>query len=61
MLDCCSNPLSKKIVLKKHKCPSSGKLGNEVGLNTILHHIKQSWNWKFKEQKYYNHSQKSVV
>ena len=52
MTDCCvlnTNSHSPK----RYRCPVNGKEYSEVSSTTIVHHIKNPWNWKNREQTYY--------
>ena len=53
MSDCCSNSCMTKKTHKQHRCPVNGKEYKEISEKTIMHHIKESWNWKGKQQSYY--------
>jgi hypothetical protein len=50
--DCCS-PKEAMGPAMKRKCPVDGKSNSAVPLMTILHHIKDPWNWNHAEQNYY--------
>lgn len=51
MSDCCST--YENHPHKKHRCPVNGKVYAQVSSTTIIHHIKEPWNWKNGEQSYY--------
>ena len=53
MSDCCSNSRSTKKTRKQHCCPMNGKEYTEVSEKTMMHHIKDPWNWNGKSQSYY--------
>jgi len=53
MSDCCSSSSSKCQAPKKYKCPVNGKEYSQVSLTTIVHHIREPWNFKNTEQAYY--------
>ena len=53
MSDCCTNSSETKNHHKHYRCPVNGKEYKEVSEKTIMHHIKESWNWKAKPQNYY--------
>lgn len=38
---------------KKHRCPVNGQEYSEVAIRTIVHHIKESWNWVATAKHYY--------
>ncbi|MDH5711138.1 MAG: hypothetical protein OEZ15_05690 [Gammaproteobacteria bacterium] len=37
----------------KHRCPVNGKEYTGVSEKTILHHIKEPWNWRGTSRSYY--------
>ena len=49
MSDRCSNSATHD----SHRCPVNGKEYKEVSAKTILHHIRQPWNWNDNQQSYY--------
>lgn len=53
MSDCCSKACSTSVSNNRHLCPVNGKEYKEVSEKTILHHIKEPWHWKSKDQRYY--------
>ena len=53
MSDCCSNSCVTRKTHKQHRCPVNGKEYKEVSRKTMMHHIKDPWNWKGKSQSYY--------
>lgn len=55
MSECCSssNTPGQPPIVKKHRCPINGKEYSEVSSTTIIHHIKEPWNWDRKSQGYY--------
>jgi hypothetical protein len=53
MSDCYSNSCSTSNLHKKYRCPVNGREYKEVSEKTILHHIKEPWNWKDKQQSYF--------
>lgn len=53
MSDCCSTSNATCNPPKKYRCPVNGKEYSGVSSTTILHHIKEPWNWNIKEQGYY--------
>ena len=53
MSDCCSTSGSESHSPRKHRCPVNGKEYGEVSSTTIVHHVKEPWNWKEKDQGYY--------
>ena len=53
MSDCCSSSCSAAAPPKKHKCPVNGIEYAEVSARTIIHHIKNPWQWTEKKQGYY--------
>ncbi len=54
MSDCCE-PFKNQAISSSRKlaCPASGQLCTLVSSKTISHHLKQSWNWRSKDQAYY--------
>lgn len=52
MHDCCSDypPAAPP---KKSKCPAHGMECTEVSVQTMMHHIKEPWQWQEKNQGYY--------
>jgi hypothetical protein len=53
MSDCCSSPGVADVAPGKHRCPADGREYGQVSVDTIKHHLHQSWNWKAKAQSYY--------
>lgn len=53
MSDCCSSNKENLETPKRHTCPKSNKKYGEVSYKTILHHVKEPWKLKLKEQTYY--------
>jgi len=53
MSDCCSSSCDIGTPSKRHRCPVNSKEYKEVTIKTILHHIKEPWSWKEKQQPYY--------
>lgn len=53
MANCCSSPDCKTTHPNKHRCPANGVEYGEVSERTIAHHIKQSWLWDSKGQRYF--------
>ena len=53
MTNCCSSSKSTQKYPKRYQCPSNGKSYNSVPLATLLHHIREPWNWENKQQGYY--------
>ncbi len=53
MSDCCSNTCSSTSTPKKYKCPVNGQEYKQVSYKTILHHIKEPWQWEGADQTYY--------
>lgn len=53
MTSCCSSTTDKSQKNLKHPCPGNNKSYATVSLNTILHHLKNPWQWQEKEQNYY--------
>lgn len=51
MSDCCSS--TPETHPGRHPCPVCGNTCREVSTTTILHHIKEPWNWKTTDQGYY--------
>ncbi len=52
MSDCCSIA-EKAAPPKKCTCPKNGQVYSEVGMATVLLHIKTPWLWDQKPQGYY--------
>ena len=50
MSDCCSKACSTH---GSHRCPVNGKEYKEVSVKTVLHHIKQPWDWNDNQQSYF--------
>lgn len=53
MSDCCASSCTANNKPKKHCCPVNGKQYTEVAARTIMHHIKNAWQWQNKDQGYY--------
>lgn len=53
MSDCCSTSGLISNPPRKYRCPVNGKKYSAVSSTTIMHHIKEPWNWQKKEQGYY--------
>ena len=53
MADCCTESDCKTTHPKKHRCPVNGIEYAEVTARTITHHIKNSWLWQDKGQRYF--------
>ncbi len=53
MSECCSSSCVTGNTPKKHKCPVNGREYAEVFATTIIHHIKEPWNWHPMRQGYY--------
>jgi hypothetical protein len=53
MSQCCSSSNTSQGYPKHYKCPVNGKQYNSVSSTTILHHIKEPWNWSPSKQGYY--------
>ena len=53
MSDCCASPKDFEQHLNRYACPENGKHCIEVPYNTVLHHVKEPWNLRPKEQAYY--------
>jgi len=53
MSDCCSDNKKSEQHPKRHVCPNNGNSYFEVPFETVLHHIKQPWEFALKEQAYY--------
>jgi len=53
MSDCCSSSCCTAASPKKYKCPVNGIECVEVSAKTIIHHIKNPWQWTEKKQGYY--------
>ncbi len=53
MTDCCTTSCNKTNTPKKHTCPANGKQYTEVAARTIMHHIKNAWQWQNKDQRYF--------
>ena len=53
MSDCCSNSCTTGARHNKYRCPVNGKEYKKVSEKTIMHHIKEPWNWEEKKQSYY--------
>ena len=53
MSDCCASTCNTGNHPRKHPCPVCGKDNTEVSVQTIMHHIKQVWQWNSKNQGYY--------
>src|ERR1035437_2294242 len=52
-VDCCATSDGKTTHPKKHRCPASGVECAEVSARTIAHHIRESWMWDNKDQRYF--------
>lgn len=53
MSDCSSNSCVHTSLHKKHRCPLNGREYNEVSIKTVMHHIKNPWNWEGNSLNYY--------
>lgn len=53
MSDCCATSCNTHNHPKKLPCPICGKDNIEVSVQTIMHHIKQAWQWNTRNQGYY--------
>lgn len=53
MADCCSSSGYTTGHPGKHRCPANGIEYAAVPARTIAHHIKQSWQWRGKAQRYF--------
>ncbi|MBI3188970.1 MAG: copper chaperone Copz family protein [Gammaproteobacteria bacterium] len=53
MTDCCTTSCNKTNTPKNHTCPANGKPYTEVAARTIMHHIKNAWQWQNKDQRYF--------
>lgn len=53
MPECCNPSDNMKSPPKTYRCPVNGREYGTVSAKTIMHHIKQPWNWPQKEQGYY--------
>lgn len=53
MGNCCATSDFKTTHPKKHRCPANGVEYSEVSARTISHHIKSSWTWDNKDQRYF--------
>lgn len=53
MSDCCSTSSRANSAPRKYQCPVNGKEYSSVSSTTIMHHIKQPWDWVTKDQGYY--------
>ena len=53
MSECCSSSCVTGNTPKKYRCPVNGREYAEVLSTTIIHHIKEPWNWHPKRQGYY--------
>ena len=53
MTDCCNSSDRSQAHPKRHRCPVNGKTYTGVSPATILHHVNEPWNWRYKEQGYY--------
>ena len=54
MSECCSSENTAESQFpRKYRCPSHQQECKEVSIKTILHHVKEPWNWNAKQQGYY--------
>jgi hypothetical protein len=53
MSDCCTVSAGNALHSGKHRCPLDGTECSEVSRRTILHHIKDSWQWPGTATNYY--------
>lgn len=53
MSECCTSLPTVASTCKKHRCPVNGKMYTRVSEKTLLHQIKEPWNWTHKKQAYY--------
>jgi len=53
MSDCCSSNNENLKTPKQHTCPKDNTKGRAVSYKTILHHVKEPWALKSKEQSFY--------
>jgi hypothetical protein len=53
MTDCCAPSKGDAAHPNRHRCPGSGLECAEVSTRTISHHIKHSWQWDSKDQRYF--------
>lgn len=53
MPDCCSTNKAIEQTPKRHICPNNGIQYLEVPYSTVLHHVKEPWKLRIKEQAYY--------
>lgn len=53
MSDCCALTPENTAHPRKHRCPLCGMECSEVSRRTILHHIKESWEWSDSATSYY--------
>jgi len=49
----CSSSNNSSLSPNKYRCPVNGKEYSAVSSTTIIHHIKEPWNWENKNQGYY--------
>lgn len=56
MSDCCTTETDSccsTTSTNKRNCPDCGRAAVEVGITTILHHLKSPWTHELRVQKYY--------
>lgn len=53
MNDFCSSSCNSESPPSKHVCPVNGPEYKQVSLKTVIHHIKEPWDWEGKAQGYY--------
>lgn len=53
MSDCCSKSCTTGVLRNEHICPVNGKQYYEVSVKTVMHHIKEPWQWEQKSPRYY--------
>jgi hypothetical protein len=53
MSDCCSSSASDVLHPHKRRCPGCGAEGAEVAERTIVHHVRNAWDWKSGETRHF--------
>jgi len=53
MENCCSSAGCKPSHPNKHSCPVNGREYAEVSTQTIVHHVKEAWNWNPMGQRFF--------
>jgi len=53
MADCCSSDGPTRPRARQHRCPVNGIEYRSLQAKTVLHHVKQAWQWSDADQAFY--------